>query len=323
MAASPYDGLYWDTHIPLGVHKMLQDLAGKNPLDPNLPDAWSPSEREWFSLPRSADNYSLKHNVYTFGSIGNFFSADGGRTVLGDNGFTADQGNDVDYTQGGAAAKVGRSLNPAVFHWVPVAYNTTAYPITDALQSAVDKTVNMILGSVGGVFLIGNGLGAVVASGIYNEFRTGRLMSRRSDLLGVYNFGNPLRQGGHTIPGGTDPGGHGMAPASKRLTNTENLVWEFANPLDPVATVGASDSEIKQSPSSGLVVATAKARLLGGKVKIDASLDVTAIPSGKKSITATAKASTERIHTSLEVTAIPPGKNFLTATAKSSTDESN
>ena len=220
---------------------MLQDLAGKNPSDPNLPDSWTPSsDREWFSLPRGANNYSLKHNVYTFGSIGNFFSADGGRTVLGDDGFTADVGNEIDYTQAGAAAQVGRSLNPAIFNWVPVAYNTTAYPIDDALQKAVDKTVAMIIGSTGGVFLVGNGLGAVVASKVYNEFRTGRLTSRRSDLLGVYNFGSPLRQAGHTIPGGTDPGGHGMAPADKRLTTTESLVWEFANPLDPVTVVGES-----------------------------------------------------------------------------------
>lgn len=238
MAASPYDGLYWDTHTPLGVHSLLQNLAGQNPSDPNLPDVWSPSEREWFSLPRSANNYSLKHNVYTFGSIGNFFSADGKRTTRGDDGFTADQGNEIDYTQAGAAAQVGRSLNPATFNWIPVSYNTTAYPIADALQSAVDKTVAMILGSVGGVFLIGNGFGAAVASTIYDEFRTGRLVSRRSDLLGVYNFGNPLRQAGRTIPGGVDPGGHGMAEATKRLETTENLVWEFANPLDPVTVVG-------------------------------------------------------------------------------------
>jgi hypothetical protein len=238
MAASPYDGLYWDTHTPLGVHNLLQNLAGQNPSDPNLPDAWSPSEREWFSLPRSANNYSLKHNVYTFGSIGNFFSADGKRTTLGDDGFTADQGNDIDYTQAGAAAQVGRSLNPATFNWIPVSYNTTAYPIAAALQSAVDKAVAMILGSVGGVFLVGNGFGAAVASTVYDEFRTGRLVSRRSDLLGVYNFGNPLRQAGRTIPGGVDPGGHGMAEATKRLEATENLVWEFANPLDPVTVVG-------------------------------------------------------------------------------------
>jgi hypothetical protein len=276
---------------------MLRNLAGKNPSNPNLPNAWSPSEREWFSLPRSANNYSLKHNVYTFGSIGNFFTFDGGGTALGDDGFTGDHGNEIDYTQSGAAAQVGRSLNPSIFNWIPVAYNTTAYPIATALQTTVDRTIDMILGSTGKVFLVGNGFGAVVTSMLYKQFLSGgKLNSRTSDLLGVYNFGSPMRQAGHTIPSGIDPGGFGAAPASQRLTSTGSLVWEFANPLDPISVVNTYVApvvvpqviEISEIPGGELVRATATAGLRGGKITIGAELGVTAIPTSQNFISATA-----------------------------------
>lgn len=236
MPSSPYDGLYWENSIPLGLHYLLQDITKQTAKDPNTPDVWTPSsEREWLSLPRGAKSYTLKHNIFTFPDAGNFFNQEGKRTTVGNNNLTPDYGDDLDYGQPGYGSQIARSLNPDYFNWVPIAYNSYAFPLNVSVNAAVDRAVNIINATPGKIFLIGQGQGAMVASRLYNEFRSGRLTSRRSDLLGVYNFGNPLRQAGRGIPGGP-ASGHGMAPFSQRLAGTEDLVWEFARPDDPIAT---------------------------------------------------------------------------------------
>ena len=218
MSASPYDGLYSENNMPLGLEKTLQDLVKKNKNNPNIPNTWMPSsDREWLSVPRSPSAYSLRHSVYTFSDAPNYFNADGSRTSLGVGNLTPDYGADLNPNQDDYGSQIARLLDPNLFNWYPIAYNAEAFPLSAGVNHAVDMTVSMILGSASKVFLIGHGLGAVVASKLWNEFQTGgRLASRASDLLGIYNFGSPMRQGGHTIPGGIDPGGHGIAP--ERLT---------------------------------------------------------------------------------------------------------
>ena len=239
MAASPYDGLYWETNIPLGLYKSLQELMERNKKDPNTPNQKVPSsERQWLSLPRAANSFRLKHSIYTFGDAADFFTQNGIRTLLGSGNKTPDFGKEFDYDQPGYGSQIARSLDRNIFNWYPVAYNSNAFPLNVGVEAAVDKAVSLIQGNTSKIFLVGHGKGAVVASKLYDEFRFGRLTSRRSDLLGVFNFGNPLREEGHTIPGGTDPGGHGIAPESERLTDTEDLVWEFAAPGDPMAVTG-------------------------------------------------------------------------------------
>ena len=235
MVASPYDGLYWETHFPLGLYKSLQDLMDSNKKNPNTPNSKTPSsERQWLSLPRGANSYTKKHSIYTFADSADFFVADSIPKLLSTNQ-TSDYGKEYDYSQYGYGAQIARSLDPKLFNWFPIAYNSEAFPLNVGVEAAVDKAVAMILGSNSKVFLVGHGKGAVVTSKLYNEFRSGRLASRRANLLGVYNFGSPMREEGHSIPGGTNPGGHGIA--SERLTNTEDLVWEFASPDDPMASV--------------------------------------------------------------------------------------
>lgn len=237
MVASPYDGLYWETHLPLGLYMSLRKQMDRSFKDPNTPNSQSPShERQWLSLPRSANSYSIKHSVYTFADSADFFTSQGIRTILSNANRTPDWGKELDYSQSGYAAQVAKGLDPDIFNWFPVAYNTAAFPLNIGVQAAVDKTVKMIQGSSAKVFLIGHGKGAVVASKVYEEFRSGRLANRRADLLGVFNFGSPMREAGHTFPGGIDPGGHGIAP--ERLVDTEDLVWEFVSPDDPMACVG-------------------------------------------------------------------------------------
>ena len=78
MSASPYDGLYSDNNMPLGLVKTLQDLLKKNANNPNIPNPWVPSsDRQWLSVPRSPSSYSLRHSVYTFSDAPNYFNPDG------------------------------------------------------------------------------------------------------------------------------------------------------------------------------------------------------------------------------------------------------
>ena len=67
---------------------------------------------------------------------------------------------------------------------------------------------------------------------------TGTLQWARPNLIGGYTFGNPWRMGGHTFPGGPDPGGRGIADVNltaaqiPRDTNGIDTWWDFANPGD-------------------------------------------------------------------------------------------
>lgn len=239
MAATPYDGLYWENNIPLGLYKSIQELMDRNKKDPNTPNSKVPSsDRQWLSLPRAANSFRLKHSLYTFADSADFFTPNGIRTMLGSGNKTPDFGKEFDYDQPGYGSQIARSLDRSIFNWYPVAYNSDAFPLNVGVEAAVDKAVSLILRDSSKIFLVGHGKGAVVASKLYDEFRSGRLVGRRPDLLGVFNFGNPLREEGHTVPGGIDPGGHGIAPLSERLVNTEALVWEFAAPKDPMAVTG-------------------------------------------------------------------------------------
>ena len=84
--------------------------------------------------------------------------------------------------------------------------------------------------------------GAEAASRILAEIMTGSLQSARPNLIGGYTFGNPWRLTGHTFPGGTDPGGRGIAGANltaEQIPKDANGVdtwWDFANPGDLYTT---------------------------------------------------------------------------------------
>jgi hypothetical protein len=101
------------------------------------------------------------------------------------------------------------------------------------VQDGVNRLVRAIKETQGQFALVGNSQGAIVCSEVYKRIRTGDLGDRKKDLIAAVMFGNPEREGGHTIPGGIDPGGvGGVANASDRLYVTENLWWEFADPND-------------------------------------------------------------------------------------------
>lgn len=193
-------------------------------------------------LPTAAPPVNSKadrlYQFYTFGRTGEFYLADGRRSTVGVDGTTADMArSDIDYNQQSYGAEVAKRLDPTRVEWVPVGFGSAAFPMRLPIQSAVDKAVRMILLTPPATkfFLSGHGVGAAVASRLYDEFRTGRLQTRSRQLLGIYNYGSPYRQQG-AFRAISDPGGHGMAGSDYRLQNTDpSIVWEFANPGDPVA----------------------------------------------------------------------------------------
>ncbi|MDH6199059.1 hypothetical protein M2272_005726 [Mycobacterium frederiksbergense] len=84
--------------------------------------------------------------------------------------------------------------------------------------------------------------GAEAASRVLAAIMTGPLQWARPNLIGGYTFGNPWRLTGHTFPGGTDPGGRGIATTNltadqiPKDANGVDTWWDFANPGDLYTT---------------------------------------------------------------------------------------
>lgn len=135
----------------------------------------------------------------------------------------------------GATSMVRGSLDPDLFTYVGV----TNYPnsITNyaaSVAQGVTAVKAVIAATPGKIVLTGVSQGAQIMTTVYKDLKDG---PRGSDFVGIYLVGNPLRQAGRAFPGANPiPAGHGVAPASYRATNTPDLVWEFANPGDPVCT---------------------------------------------------------------------------------------
>lgn len=132
-----------------------------------------------------------------------------------------------------------QGLDSNTFHYTLVQdYLNAIYPLTLSVQQGVAAVSAYITANPGKFILIGTSQGAMIMSKVYQSLMAGSLNYRLSDCLGVFLMGNPLRQSGRTFPGATAVAGHGMAPAWERLTNTTDLVWEFAQSGDPVCTNG-------------------------------------------------------------------------------------
>jgi hypothetical protein len=119
----------------------------------------------------------------------------------------------------------------------------TSPSYAESIQIAVTNATEWINANPKQTFLLGGySQGAEAASRILAEITTGSLQWARPNLIGGYTFGNPWRLTGHTFPGGTDPGGRGIA--STNLTaaqipkdaNGVDTWWDFANPGDLYTT---------------------------------------------------------------------------------------
>lgn len=115
------------------------------------------------------------------------------------------------------------------------------YSIYAGCKQGAQQCVDVIASTPGQFAFSAYSLGSVVAAMVYQELQTGgQLASRASDFVGAVTFGSSVREAGHTIPGGTDPGGHGCFGAEYRMTDTPASWWDFADsmPLDPFTTTG-------------------------------------------------------------------------------------
>lgn len=122
------------------------------------------------------------------------------------------------------------------------------YPLNSSVHQGTAYLAKKILNTPGKFVLVGTSQGAMISSKIFQAMTTGPMQGRLADCLGVFNYGNPLRQSGTAFPGATSVAtGHGIAPANQRLTNTSSIVWEFANQGDPVCCNGDdANSQIKE-----------------------------------------------------------------------------
>lgn len=134
-----------------------------------------------------------------------------------------------------------------------ISYPASAVGMEASIRQGVEATVAAIQSYPIGtpIALGGYSQGGAVMHRVYDEFRSGRLAARRADLRAVVTFGAPTRETDHTYPGSSGwsgafdvanstRGGHGAFPASKRVKNTEDFVWDFVLPGDVFAACGDS-----------------------------------------------------------------------------------
>jgi len=132
-------------------------------------------------------------------------------------------------------------LDKTAFDYVFIqGYANNLKPLLPSVNSGVAIVTQKIESTEGKFALIGTSQGALIQSLVYKKLKNNEIAGRLSDCVGVFLFGNPARESGKAFPGGPVAPGHGIASAEYRLTGTlsDPLVWEFANPGDPVCTNG-------------------------------------------------------------------------------------
>ncbi|OHV01315.1 PE-PPE domain-containing protein [Mycobacterium talmoniae] len=113
----------------------------------------------------------------------------------------------------------------------PDAPNAPSY--LQSVQIAVNNGIAWIKAHPLQTFILGGySQGAAVVSQLLAELMTGSLTAYRSNLVGGYTFGNPMRMAGHTGPGLNDPGGHGIAPVNLTAAQVPPGWVDIANPGD-------------------------------------------------------------------------------------------
>jgi hypothetical protein len=119
----------------------------------------------------------------------------------------------------------------------------TSPSYAQSVEIAVTNATGWINANPQQTFALGGySQGAEAASRVLAEIMTGSLQSARPNLIGGYTFGNPWRLTGHTFPGGTDPGGRGIAATNLTAAqiptdaNGVDTWWDFGNPGDLYTT---------------------------------------------------------------------------------------
>lgn len=147
-------------------------------------------------------------------------------------------------------------LDPNIFTAIKVGYPALIFPTALSVNAGITNVINAINAlPKGSKFMLGGySQGAVCQSSVYNEIRSGSLVSRSSDFLGGVMFGNPRRQvnyrgpvggtwsGAWDIPGSTT-GGHGSFPTTgpfPRLSGCDERWVEFTAEDDIFSSTGDS-----------------------------------------------------------------------------------
>ena len=124
----------------------------------------------------------------------------------------------------------------------------TDYPNNIALGSSVAQGINAVVDAInanpGRFVLVGTSQGAQIMSEVFKLLRVGAIPGRLDDLLGVFSYGNPCREAGRSFPNGAVASGHGIVGPQRRLTNTPELFWEFAQQGDPICAIGDSAADL-------------------------------------------------------------------------------
>lgn len=213
------------------------------------------------------------------GLSGNFYGVTWGQTVQPPTiNIKALDGKTIQWSGGIPADPFPLLLDADLWQYRRVPYPPLLLNLGPSIESGVDWVVEQVLATDKGTpFAVGgSSYGAAVASRVYQEARTGRLSDRRADLRAMVTFGSGMREKSHTyvgssgysgsadVPGDTR-GGRGAFPAVAdidttrwyasrfaRLQNSEDLVWDFTMPNDPVSGVSDAAATITEVYRDGL-----------------------------------------------------------------------
>lgn len=130
---------------------------------------------------------------------------------------------------------LGQALNPDLWTHQGVAYPAAAFPMkpsTDAGEAEFARLLAFYGCDKRTWGFISYSEGAIVTSNILDRCgitpsKTPTDLARfASTFVGGATWGNPRREQGHTLPGGINPGGHGIV--TPNLVNTPASVYDFA-----------------------------------------------------------------------------------------------
>ena len=245
--------LYYNFHIPLGLHNAIRSLLQQKANSPNSPDPIVDAAREWFSQPRPAAQGTVPKptflyatgTAYLFDVFGKGIIQIGGGARINVPGL---DGQVFSFDGAPANDPFYKMVDQSLWTTKRIEFANAAFPMNQSIAEGVRRTINMINDTPGAFALGGYSQGASVVSKVYDEIRFGSLKHRKADLLAGVTFGNPSREVGHLWPGANPVGGWdapnnfntGGCLLQARLKNTEPFWWDFSNENEIVSTVADS-----------------------------------------------------------------------------------
>lgn len=95
---------------------------------------------------------------------------------------------------GGFSGAIGAALDPRKFYWQPTGYPAAVFPMGPSVDAGVQAVIDNINAHPGTFFLSGYSQGAIVVDKVWRDhILNGELNHRLNDMVGIVNFGDPLR----------------------------------------------------------------------------------------------------------------------------------